>query len=361
MAGAFGLCVLFTCWSAPGECALALSLVGPAALEFVEGEPVVIPLTLRNTGEETARVRVHEDYLAVTVERLGGRSQTGRFVIRDEVALVEGFRGTYELAVPPGEARTHSVYLGYWGVKRPAPGVYRVTIILHDKSLLFGPGDSRPLYRYSGRFTVTRDPELLRAKLRALRPKAIEAEKDSLGPYQFVEEIERYDPLHRFDALLWFLETRLQELERVRHELLISITCSLEDGEVDDPEPVVRRLAALRNEPRTPSDFRKLVDLYFSRLRPLRHMPKLEAAVKEHFGIELKGSAEMNDSRDKPGQEAVAPDGEGPSSHRGRPSSVAEDEEQESWLPPVAVPLICAGLLVLCAMAILMIRRTKHR
>jgi len=359
-----------------GVRAAQVALEGPSTLEFVEGEPVVFELTFRNPGTQTAIVEAGDDHVSVTVKSIHSPKGSGVFVIKGRTEIREGFQGYAQLRIPPGEARSRRVYLGHWGAKLLPGGMYHVTVVFHEHSRFTDPTRDSPIYRYSAPLTITRDLDKLQQKLRKVAERALQAEREFLGPIEFPLELERYALPYSIETRLWLLETRWRGLERTRDSLLFSLMKSLIEDGIEDPEPVVRRLAALRNNTDVPGGLKAYMDELLAHLIPRRHMPKLVAAVKKHFGITLRAAEEEIEDHPAQRRDHTAPDGDrpaadegtaeeelsaqGPAAPEGAPARGVEDKRPKPHFPWMLLGLACGGTAFVLAV-VQIIRRRKNR
>ena len=380
---------LFCSWPPAAGGGQPVELVAPRRLQFVQGEPMVIPLTFRNKGTKTSVVSFDEFDIAVGVKKLDSGTGAGICIIQDEPVdtdSLDSWVRESHLEIAAGRTRAERVYLGHCDVRMLPPGTYRLTVRVQASVQSGGAAVEEAVYHYAAELAVREDAQELEKKLQELAQRAVQAEETLFGPGEFVDEINRYDPRYSMGTKLRLVETRWRELKRTSAELLFSIISSLLHGHTDEPRPVVRRLAALRRNSEFPDDLKKRMDFWLRDTMPARPVPKVAAAVKEEFGISLKACERWGtDYREDLWGEWVLPEGvisypfpDGPVDHdawrqfmtrvfgeevRSRwdpraASNAAQRSSGSPWWPAAAA--LCGGGILL-ALAFLMIRRARCR
>jgi len=278
-------------WGYGLEKAHDVVMTGPETLQLLHGEPVTVPLTYRNWGNTKADVVVDWQFL----EHVRIMDLKTKAILRKRARMI----GSYEDGplrkkyIPPGESRTVATYLGNWGWL-PA-GEYKVDLV---------DAGGRP---HSMRLTVVDDRKGLREKLQGLATGIVEA-VGSFKKADAITEMERYLPEESLKLRLELLEKHFRRLKYVCDNLVWSIICTLMFDDVAEPEPVVKRLAALRDSPGFPASTTKRIESLLAGFPPNRDRPELAAAVKKHFDITLKPPEEWRD----PIEDGDDTDGEDP-------------------------------------------------
>ena len=350
----------------PGVRGADVVLDGPPRLEFLEGEPVKFELRFRNVGKEVVEIATCSTEVEVKINRLDTPDGRPR-LLPEGMFPYPCYLEAETSTIQPGASETVQVSLDIWGkgYSLPPAGTYELTMIYHLEGPDKGPGGS-PVYRYAARLLITSDVGKLREKLRSLASAAVAVDKDVSSAEAFVWNWGLYAQPYATEEGLRMLETTWQRLPNLRARLMVRVVAGLFGHEVVAPEPLVRRLAALRATPGFPRDLHEIMLDAFRNCIPTCPRPELEAAVKQQFGITIKPPLSSR-GRDKEREDAVTKVSGIPSGYGAHNESVAapEDEgvdsearkERGAWITMGAT---CAAAC-LVAILVIVVRKAKRR
>ncbi len=247
----------------------------PHTITVLCGEPIYIPLAIANTAKAGGPFEIDETDIGVTAETLSLPQGTNFLIVKHLYTVQEGFP-RHSFNVPAGGTQTEDLYLGYWGANGLPQGRYRIALTIDGQ------------HRCHTILTVRSDREALKGKLAMLADRAIRVQSDAFSRMACLREFERYAPDESVETRLVLLKRHWRRLPHAGPALLSSIIVTLTTQGVSDPESVVRRLAALRDDPGTPDELKQDIDASLREAVPGRDMPKFVSAVKKHFGIVLR-------------------------------------------------------------------------
>lgn len=273
----FSVLLFYAPWVLPGAVAGAQwTLHGPVALHRIEGEPIVIPLTVFNRGEQAREITLSNDQALVTITPLNEDLEPAAPLV--ESSLPERYLGPTGSSpkVPPSGSAKFYVNLREW-LRVVPEGRYEVTmtVVITLRSVL----------RHRCMLTVTRDAQALREKLSRLRAALLDPHAE-MGEALSVTRL--YDPRYTLDLHLRVLEETarsVDDLDFESREILELIIDALIHDCSDDPDAVLGRLAAFANSEKTPEGVRRGIQKEMHEIWFHRESPRLAAALAKHFGV----------------------------------------------------------------------------